>query len=171
MFAFTHLVFAWLLGKGYEKIRKRELPNTAWFLLLLGSLISDIDFLLDWTIATELHRTFTHSLLFVIMGALIVYLIFTFRKNPEAKMLGFLFSIGICTHLFLDMILSQGVPLLWPSLLHFSFHGIHYFDPAAPSFLNSSAEVLRKTLKMAILDMAIGVAWMFWLVWRRRVRL
>ena len=171
MFAFTHLVFAWLVGKGYEKIGKKELPPTAWILLLLGSLIPDVDFLIDWTLETEVHRTLTHSLLFVIMGSLIIYAVFALMKSSEKRKLAFVFGAGISTHLFLDMIFSQGVPLLWPSLLHFSFQGIHYFDPATPSFLNSSPEILRRALKMAIVDMAIGTAWIFWLVWRRKVKL
>lgn len=171
MFAFTHLVFSWLAGKGYEKFRKKELSNTAWILLLLGSLISDADFLIDWTLGTEVHRTFTHSLLFVAVGAFSVYLFFTLRKNLERKTLALVFSIGICTHLFLDLFMSQGVPLLWPSLLHFSSQGIHYYNPAAPSFLHQSIDVMRNTLKVAVVDMAVGTAWIFWLVWRRKVRL
>ncbi len=171
MFAFTHLVFAWLIGKGYEKIAQKELSNTAWLLLLLGSLISDADFLFDWALGTEVHRTLTHSLLFVIGGAVIVYFIFLVRKSPEAKTLAFAFGVGICTHLFLDMFLSQGAPLFWPSLLHFSFQGIGYFDPATPSFLNLGHEHLRRAMKIAIVDMALGTAWIFWLVWRRKVKL
>lgn len=169
MFAFTHLVFAWLLGKGYEKFWKKELSNTAWLLLLLGSLISDADFLIDWTLGTEFHRTFTHSLLFVVLGFSIAY--FSLRKNADRKMIVSALAMGIGTHLFLDMFLSQGVPLFWPSLLHFSFQGIGYFDPMTPSFLNQSADVMKKSLRMAIFDMAIGTAWIFYLVWRRRVKL
>ncbi len=171
MFAFTHLVFAWLAGKGYEKIRKKELSNTAWSLLLLGSLIPDIDFFLDWTLGTEIHRTFTHSLLFVIVESMMVYIIFTLMKNEEKKIFALAFGVGICTHLFLDIFLSQGVPLFWPNLLHFSSQGIGYFDSATPSFLNQPLETIRRAFKVAILDMAIGTAWIFWLVWRRRVRL
>ncbi len=168
MFAFTHLVFAWLVGKGYEKIMKKELSNTAWLLLLFGSLLPDADFLIDWTIGTEFHRTFTHSLLFVVIGFMAAY--FILWKNQDRKSIASALALGIGTHLFLDMFLSQGVPLFWPNLLHFSFQGIGYFDPATPSFLNQSAEVVRKALKMALLDMAIGTAWIFWLVWKRKVK-
>jgi len=170
MFAFTHLVFAWLIGKGYEKIAKKELSHTAWLLLLLGSLISDADFLIDWTLGTEVHRTFTHSLLFIFIGFFIAYNIFHIRKNQDKTIIASAFAVGISTHLFLDMIMSQGVPLLWPSLLHFSFQGVHYFDPATPSFLNLGYEHLRRAMKIAIVDMALGTAWIFWLVWRRKIK-
>ncbi len=169
MFAFAHLVFAWLVGKGYEKLQKTELSNTAWLLLLLGSLLPDADFLIDWTFGTEIHRTLTHSFLFVVLSFMAAY--FIFWKNPEGKIIAGSLAAGIVTHLFLDMFLSQGVPLFWPSLLHFSFQGVGYYDPATPSFLNLGYEHLRKAMKEAIVDMAIGTAWILWLVWRRRVRL
>src|SRR3989338_8359554 len=159
MFSFTHLIFAWLVGKGYEKIGKKELPRTAWFLLLFGSLISDADFLIDWTLRTEVYRTLTHSLLFVFIGFAIICGIFYVRKNPERKIIAGAFALGICTHLFLDMFLSQVVPLFWPSLWHFSFQGIGYYDPATPSFLNLGYEHLLSAMKIAIVDLAPGTAW------------
>lgn len=169
MFAFTHLVFAWLAGKGYEKIARKELPNTAWLLLLLGSLLPDADFLIDWTLGTEIHRTLTHSFLFVILGFLAAY--FIFWKNQERKIIASALAVGIATHLFLDVFMSQGIPLLWPSLLHFSSQGIRYYNPANLSFLHQSIDVMRDTLKVAVMDMAIGTAWILWLVWRRKVKL
>ncbi len=168
MFAFTHLIVAWLAGKGYERFRKKELPDAAWLLLLFGSLLPDADFLVDWTLGTEIHRTLTHSVLFVVIGFLGAY--FIFRKSHERRIIAGALAMGIGTHLFLDMFLSQGVPLFWPSLLHFSFQGIGYFDPATPSFLHQSAEVMRKTLKMAVLDMALGTAWIIYLAGKKRVR-
>lgn len=169
MFAFSHLIFAWLIGKGYEKVAKKELSTITWLLLLLGSLILDTDFLLDWTIGTELHRTFTHSLLFVAVGFIGTYMVFF--KNPERKTRATIFALGICTHLFLDMFLSHGVPLFWPSLLHFSFQGIGYFDPANPSFLYQPYDVLQRVFKTALVDIAMGTAWILYLVWRRKVKL
>ncbi len=169
MFAFTHLIIAWLAGKGYEKFRKKELPNAAWLLLLFGSLLPDADFLVDWTLGTELHRTLTHSVIFVVIGFLGAY--FIFRKSHERRIIAGALAMGIGTHLFLDMFLSQGVPLLWPSLLHFSFQGIGYFDPATPSFLNQPYQVLRNTFRRALWDMAFGVMWIIYLVWRKRIDL
>ena len=168
-FAFSHLILAWLAGKGYEYFRQRKISHRAWFFLLLGGILPDADFLLDWTVGTEIHRTFTHSLLFVVIAPLLVYIIFWIGKNSEGVLLAYALGAGIFSHLVLDMFLSQGVPLLWPNLLHFSWTQVGYFDPATPSFLNSSPEVLRRALKIAIVDMALGTAWILYLWWKRKV--
>ncbi len=169
MFAFTHLIGAWLLGKGSEYFSKKKISYEVWFFLLFGSLLPDVDFLIDWTLGTEFHRTFTHSLLFVVAGFAVVYIVLYLFHHPEKKAAAAALAVGISSHLLLDMIASHGVPLFWPSLIHFSFTHIGYFDPATPSFLNSSPEVLRRAFKMAILDMALGTAWIFWLWWKKKV--
>ncbi len=167
MFAFAHLIGAWLLGKGYECGKKQVLPHTAWFFLLFGALLPDADFIIDWTLETELHRTFTHSLFFVLFVPLIVYVLF--QRSPDKKMYALSSGLGILSHLLLDLG-GHGVPLLWPSLLHFSINGLTFFDPAAPSFLHSSSEGLRRSLRIAIIDMALGTGWLFWLWWKKRIK-
>ena len=170
MFAFIHLIGAWSTGKLYEQWKKQPLEHTTWFFLLFGALLPDVDFLLDWTRGTEIHRTMTHSLLFVVVAFVLVHFIFTaMLKKPEGPHYAFALSAGIITHLLLDMIASQGVPLFWPSLVHVSFIHIGYFDPATPSFLHGSPDVLRRVMKVMILDMAAGAAWIFWLWWKKKV--
>ncbi len=167
MFPFLHMAVAWVVGKLYQ--RKQEIHPYAWFALLLGSIIPDADFALDWTIGTELHRTFTHSLLGLVMGYIIVYYIAK-QFTTEYKSVALWFSVGICSHLILDMIWSKGVPLLWPSLLHFSFTGVGYYDPSAPSFLHATAEKLRGSLKLAIFDMGLGAAGVLYYAFRKRIK-
>ncbi len=169
MFAFIHLIGAWLTGKLYEQWKKQPLEHTTWFFLLFGALLPDVDFLLDWTLGTEFHRTFTHSLLFVVAAPVVAYVILKLWHSPEAPTAALALGMGITTHLLLDMIASHGVPLFWPSLLHVSFTSVGYFDPTTPSFLNSSPEVVRRTFKVAIVDMAAGAAWIFWLWWKKKV--
>lgn len=170
MFAFMHLLVAWLLGKAYEKFSRKSISHAAWFFLLLGSVLPDIDFLIDWLFQAEFHRTFTHSLLFVVSSFLLLFILFTYVHRSERTVLAASVAAGITSHILLDMFFSYGVPLLWPSLLHFSWTQIGYFDPATPSFLNKPSEVLRRAMKMAILDMALGTAWIFYLWWRKRVQ-
>lgn len=175
MFAFTHLCFAWLLGKGSEYFRKKKLGRWAWLFLLFGSILPDVDYLIDWTLGTEVHRTLTHSLPFPLLAFISVYLFFTFlsyRSIREQKRIIYssAIAVGIFTHLLLDMLLAPGIPFLWPSLLHFSYKGVVFFDPARPSFLHGSAEVMRRILKLAIFDMALGTVWIFYLWFKRRVK-
>lgn len=169
MFAFGHLIFAWLVGKGYEYFSKKKIGHYTWFFLLFGSILPDMDYLLDWTIGTEIHRTFSHSLLFVIVAPLLVYSIFTFLKHTESKSFTVALAVGIVTHLIADMPLGYGVPILWPSLLHYSFSGVVFLDPSSPGFLSLPEDFLRYLLKLAILDMAIGTIWLFWLWFRKKL--
>ncbi|MBI2669131.1 metal-dependent hydrolase [Candidatus Woesearchaeota archaeon] len=171
-FAFGHLIFAWLLGKGYEKLSHKQLSRWGWFFLLFASILPDADFLLDWTLGTEIHRTLTHSLLFVLAMGALGYGIgrWRFAHTREGTEWGLAAAGGVTTHLLLDMAGSgYGTPLFWPSLLHFSFTKIAYFDPMIPSFLHSSSERILHSLKLAILDMGMGTAWLFYLWWKKRV--
>src|SRR3989338_7677138 len=102
-FGFTHLIAAWLAGKGYEHFSKKKISHYTWFFLLMGSILPDADFLIDWTLGTELHRTFTHSLLFVIVAPIIIYSIFTLFDHPERRFFALAIGVGITTHLLLDM--------------------------------------------------------------------
>lgn len=168
-FGFTHLIAAWFSGKGYEFLTRKKISQKTWFFLLLGGILPDIDFLLDWTLRTELHRTFTHSLFFVVLAPLLVYVFFSLLKSKKSLSFMYALAVGITTHLMMDMFFSAGVPLFWPSLLHVSYTSIGYFDPATPSFLNAAAPSLKRFLESALVDMALGVSWIFYLWARRRI--
>lgn len=169
-FAFGHLLGAWLLGKLVEITGRKKLSHGMWFFLLLGGILPDADFLLDWTLRTELHRTFTHSLLFVLVAPVLLYIFLALARNKDSALLAFSLASGIIVHLLLDMPFSVGVPLLWPNLLHFSYSGITYFNPAMPSFLHASVENLQHSLRRAVIDMGLGAAWILYLALRRRAR-
>lgn len=170
-FALGHIVGAWILGKLYEVVSSKKINQSAWFFVIFGGLLPDADFLLDWTLGTELHRTFTHSFLFLIAAPLITYIVFRYIRKNEAKQFAHALAIGIIAHLILDMTTSSyGVPLFWPSLLHVSIFGIHYVDPALPSFLHRPADYLRHSLKLTIVDMAIGTAWVFYLWFKKKIQ-
>lgn len=170
MFPFTHLFFAWLLGHGFQKFTKKKLSHHTWFFLLFGSILPDIDYLFDWVLKTEIHRTITHSFLFPILAFLSLYLFFTVLPHSKRDVYSSAIAVGIISHLLMDLLLLPGIPLLWPSLLHFSFKGIIYFDPATPSFLHQSISVLRRIMKLAIVDMALGTFWIFYLWFRRDLK-
>lgn len=169
-FIFGHLIGAWLMGKASEYASNKELSHYTWFFLLMGGVIPDADLLLDWTMGVRMHRTFTHSLLFLIFLSVLIYFVLSSLKHKESKILAFALGTGITVHIIQDMALSQGVPLLWPSMLLFSFRGISLFDPATLPFLEGSAFTLKNYLKAAIIDMALGVMWIFYLWFRKRVK-
>ncbi|MFH1682796.1 MAG: metal-dependent hydrolase, partial [Candidatus Woesearchaeota archaeon] len=117
-FAFVHLTMGWLFGKFWEATGKKELIQLSWILLLLGAILPDIDFLLEWTITSGFHRTFTHSLVFALVMtgfSFLLFYLFDFKKKSEySSALG----VGILIHLFVDLISFQGIPLLWPLPIH-----------------------------------------------------
>ncbi len=86
----------------------------------IGAMAPDIDVfirskadpLLFWT----LHRHFTHSLLFVPIGALVIAVLFWlfWRKNTSFKYFYFAACLGYITHPLLDAATSFGTLLYWP---------------------------------------------------------
>ena len=171
-FAFGHLIGAWIPGKIYEKIKHIKLSHYTWFFLILGGILPDADFILEWTLHNDAHRTFTHSIFFLITAPLFIYLFFKYLKhNKESSQYALALASGIAMHLVLDMATSYyGIPLFWPNLTHISFYHIGLIDHASPSFLDSSAQNLHKSLKLAIIDMGLGTTWIFYLWYKKQVQ-
>ncbi|MEK6853261.1 MAG: metal-dependent hydrolase [Nanoarchaeota archaeon] len=169
-FAFGHLTGSWGAGKIYEYFAKRKISHYAWFFLLLGGILPDADFLLDWTLGTDLHRAVTHSLFFLVLAPLIVYVLFSILKNSGKKEFALFLGLGIAMHLFQDGFSGYGIPLLWPKDWYFSFFsGINVGVPDGGLLVGGAEELLYK-LKLAVLDMGIGTAWLFYLWFKKRIQ-
>lgn len=169
-FAFGHLIGAWIIGRIYEWKKSTKLPSLAWFFLLLGGIIPDADYLLDWTLGTQLHRTFSHSLLFALVLPTLIYLFFRFKQDNFAKTYALALSAGILTHIFLDSITGSGTPLLWPLAQTFSLEQIFVGQIPPTALVASSVTDLQESLKWAIFDMGLGTAWIFFLWWRAKLK-
>ena len=102
----------------------------------LAGLAPDLDILIrsnsDPLLKLEYHRQFTHSLIFIPLGALIVTL---FVRLFSSKFLSwketyFYCFIGYSTHGFLDACTSYGTQLLWPFTdERISWNNISVVDP------------------------------------------
>ncbi len=124
-------VFAQLQG------RKKDLAK-AGVIGALAGMAPDLDILIrsmnDPLLALEYHRHFTHSLLFIPFGALIVSLVLYPLLGRRWGM-GFLQTllwciIGYSTHALLDACTSYGTQLLWPlTNTRFSWDTISVVDP------------------------------------------
>jgi inner membrane protein len=82
----------------------------------------------------EYHRQFSHSLIFIPIGALVCALVFYFllaRRWQVSFKLTYLFCLlGYATHGLLDACTSYGTQLLWPfSYERFSWNTISIVDP------------------------------------------
>lgn len=172
-FAFGHLIGAWIPGKIYEKLTKTKLHNYTWLFLLLGGILPDADFMLDWTLGLESHRTFTHSIFFLLIAPLIIYISIKYifkNYHQHAKHFSLALATGILMHLILDMATSNGVPLFWPNLALISPYYIGPSNPATPSFLHNSYDSIQHSLKLAILDMGLGATWIFYLFYNKEIK-
>lgn len=167
-FASGHIIGGYLSGRIAEKIKNTKLPQSAWFFIILGALLPDSDFIIEWLFHTRIHRTLTHSLLFLIAVPLLTYLIFHILKNPNKKTLALAIGIGIFSHLILDFCTIAGIPLFYPFPTHFSIYGLS--PPSPESFLNQDAAHLKTTLKFAVVDMALGAAFILYLWWRKKLK-
>lgn len=96
----------------------------------------DLDVLIrsssDPLLKLEFHRQFTHSLVFIPFGALIVTLLtrFIFKKYLDFSTSFFVCFIGYATHGLLDACTSYGTQLFWPfTNERISWNNISVVDP------------------------------------------
>lgn len=131
MVATTHQIFGFLFGLitisifNMIGIRPTYFFETIFFflLVLIGSILPDLDhpktklgrkipflsYPIYWLFG---HRTFTHSLIFVIISwmiAKIVVVVFQFDD-----LYAYAIASGILSHIIGDMITKKGVPLFYP---------------------------------------------------------
>lgn len=110
--------------------------RAAAFTGFVSALLADLDVFIasstDPLLNLEMHRQFTHSLIFIPVGALIATLLLWWfvRKYLTLKQT-YLFSLaGYATAGLMDLITSYGVLLFWPfSSERFSLDLISVFDP------------------------------------------
>lgn len=108
-----------LLGAATRRIT----PERDWLMLgiILGSLFPDLD---NYAVAIatvaklnthNLHRTFTHSLLAILIAVVVFVIVAQVSKQPRWAHLGVGLGIGISLHIVLDLLIwFNGVELFWP---------------------------------------------------------
>jgi len=129
----THAV-AGGLASGSMAIKKEVRP--AIFVGLVSGMLADLDFFIyrheDPLFTIEVHRQFTHSLVFIPVGALIAaILLFWFVRDrlPFSRVYLFAFA-AYATAGLLDACTSYGTVLLWPfSENRFAWNLISILDP------------------------------------------
>ncbi len=117
-------------------ISDKDKFRTASFIGFVAALAPDADVFLGSAsnplLTLELHRQFTHSFVFIPIGALIVSsILWLFVKKRISFKKTFLFSLmGYSTAGLMDYITSYGVHLLWPFLdERFASNLVSVFDP------------------------------------------
>ncbi len=130
---FTHgLVGAAASQSAADKDKLRPAAFTGFVAAMLADLDIFIDIPSNPLFNIELHRQFTHSLVFIPVGALIAtgLLWFFMRKYLSVKELYIYSLLAYATSGLLDAFTSYGTQLLWPFLeTRFAWNVISVVDP------------------------------------------
>lgn len=119
-----------------QSFANKRVFRAAAFTGLASAMLADLDVFLfstsDPLLNLELHRHFTHSLVFIPVGALVAsLLLWWFVKKYLTVKETYLFSLaGYTTASLTDYFTSYGVHLLWPFIdTRYSLDIISVFDP------------------------------------------
>jgi inner membrane protein len=156
-------VLAGSCARDKEEIRRSLLVGFA------AGLLADVDVFIrsseDPLLRLEFHRQFTHSLLFVPVGGLLLaVLVWPFLRNKTSFRRVWTFAaLGYGTHGLLDACTSYGTYLLWPfSDMRVAWHNVAVVDPvfslAVLVFLVFA--FVKRQPKIARRGLAFGLAWL-----------
>jgi inner membrane protein len=133
MDSLTQIVLGAAIG---NEILGKKLGNKAILYGAIAGTIPDLDVLfgkfLDPITAVDIHRGFSHSVVFfLLLSPLLAYLLTKLEKKKgitfkEATLFWFL---GLLTHALLDFFTTWGTQLLWPLEQRFSLQSIFVIDP------------------------------------------
>ena len=126
MFAVGHMAIAYLLGKGSSKgLRvKINIP-----MLLVLSILPDIDIIFDFLTGSQIHRGPTHSIIVVALAFIPIFIIFHKKAIP--------YFLALISHPLIGDFLTGGrLQLFWP--LSTNEYGLHelggpYIDIFSPA--------------------------------------
>jgi inner membrane protein len=134
MDSLTQIVLGAAVG---EAVLGKKVGNKALLWGAVAGTIPDLDVLVklftDGLRANELHRGFSHSILFCVLFAPVFgYIVNRFYKHQgETNFKGWskLFFWGLFTHPLLDAFTTWGTQLFWPMEYKVSFRNIFVIDP------------------------------------------
>ena len=133
MDSLTQIVLGAAVG---EATLGKKIGNKAMFWGAVAGTIPDLDvianFFVDNVTANELHRGFSHSILFsILMAPIFGWIIAKLYKNKEAdwKDWSKLMFWGLFTHPILDAFTTWGTQLFWPFDYKVAFNNIFVADP------------------------------------------
>lgn len=125
MFAVGHLAIAYLLGKGSSKGLRTKLNIP---LLLVLSILPDIDIIYDFLTGSDIHRGPTHSIVVATLAFIPIFLIYRKKAIP--------YFLALISHSLIgDFFIGGQLQLFWPfSTREFGLHelGSYYvgiFNP------------------------------------------
>ena len=133
MDSLTQIVLGAAVG---EAVLGKKVGNKAMLFGAIAGTIPDLDvfsrYFTDTISAIEIHRGFSHSILFALLFAPIFgWLTYKFLPKKEAtwREWSWLFFWGLFTHPILDSFTTWGTQLFWPFETRLAFQNIFVIDP------------------------------------------
>lgn len=131
MDSLTQIILGAAVG---EAVLGRKIGNKAMLYGAIAGTIPDLDvlsgFFTDKVTALEIHRGFTHSVLFsVLFAPILALIVLKFEKHKNFKDWSWLFFWTFVTHPILDAQTTWGTQLFWPLDIRLAFKNVFVVDP------------------------------------------
>lgn len=133
MDSLTQIVLGAAVG---EAVLGKKVGNKAMLYGAIAGTIPDLDvvarYIFDTVTATELHRGFSHSIVFSMLFAPIFgWLVWKLNRNENATWSdwSWLMFWGLFTHPILDAFTTWGTQLFWPLKTRLAFQSVFVIDP------------------------------------------
>ena len=131
MDSLTQIILGAAVG---EAVLGKKIRNKAMLYGAIAGTIPDLDvlsaFFTDKVTALEIHRGFTHSILFsVLFAPILAFIVVKFEKHKNFKDWFWLFFWTFVTHPILDAQTTWGTQLFWPLDIRLAFKNIFVVDP------------------------------------------
>lgn len=131
MDSFTQIVLGAAVG---EAVLGRKVGNKAMLYGAIAGTIPDLDILsshfTDTVSALEIHRGFTHSIVFSMLFAPIFgWLVSRYEKYKDVRGWSWLFFWALVTHPILDAFTTWGTQLFWPLDIRVALKTVSVIDP------------------------------------------
>jgi inner membrane protein len=142
---------------------------------VLAGMAPDLDVFInsstDPLLFLEYHRHFTHALIFIPVGALIVAgVLFKLWRHPLSfKQAYFAAFLGYATHALLDSCTTYGTQLLWPfSDMRVAWNNVSVVDPlfTLPLLICVIVSLRRRQPRIASAGMIWALAYLSFGVWQ-----
>lgn len=131
MDSLTQIILGAAVG---EAVLGKKIGNKAMLYGAIAGTIPDLDifssYFTDTVSALEIHRGFTHSIIFsVVFAPICAWLVTRYEAYKDIKGWSWLFFWGFITHSLLDAHTSWGTEILWPLKTQFAFKTVFVIDP------------------------------------------
>jgi|TARA_R110002020_G_scaffold103640_3_gene242890 inner membrane protein len=144
----TQIVLGAAVG---EATLGKKVGNKAAFYGAIAGTIPDLDvvanYLVDTVTALEVHRGFTHSIVFsIVFGLFFGWLVSLWEKRASWKQWSLLWFLCFLTHPLLDAHTTWGTQLFWPFDVRLAYKNIFVIDPlyTLPFLIFLVVALLRK---------------------------